>query len=66
MTSASAVLLDGHEVVAEHQLHGHGAQQVVLNVEVLQVDELGVIAVGERFGLRALVDLRSELREREA
>ncbi len=42
------LLLDGHEVVAEHQLDRHGAQQVVLNLEVLQVDELGVIARGQR------------------
>ena len=59
ITSASGLLLDGHEVVAEHQLDGHGAQQVVLNLEVLQVDELGVIARGERFGLGALVLARS-------
>ena len=38
------LLLDGHEVVAEHQLDRHRAQQVVLDLEVLQVDELGVIA----------------------
>ena len=38
------LLLDGHEVVAEHQFDGHRAQQVVLNFEVLQIDELGVIA----------------------
>ena len=29
------LLLDGHEVVAEHQFHGNGAQQVVLDLEVL-------------------------------
>ncbi len=48
-------LLEGHEVVAEHQLDGHGAQQVVLNLEVLQVDELGAIARGERFRMGAFV-----------
>ena len=36
-------MLDGHEVVAEHQLDGDGAQQFVLNFEVLEVDEFGVI-----------------------
>ncbi len=50
-----ALLLDGHEVVAEHQFHRHRAQQVVLDLEVLQVDELGVIALGERLGMAALV-----------
>ena len=49
------LLLDGHEVVAEHQLDRHGAQQVVLNLEVLQVDELGVVAARQRFGLGAFV-----------
>jgi hypothetical protein len=44
MTSASSLLLDGHEVVAEHQLDGDGAQQVVLDFEVFQVDEFGAIA----------------------
>ena len=38
------LLLDGHEVVAEHQFDGDGAQQVVLNLEVFQVDEFGAIA----------------------
>ena len=50
------LLLDGHEVVAEHQLHGHGAQQFVLDLEVLQVDELGVIAARQSFGLGPFVD----------
>ena len=38
------LLLDGHEVVAEHQFHGHRAQQVVLDLEVFQINKLGVIA----------------------
>ena len=49
------LLLDGHEVVAEHELHRHGAQQFVLNLEVFEVDELGVIARGQSFSLGALV-----------
>ncbi len=49
------LLLDGHEVVAEHQFDGDGAQQIVLNLEVLQVDELGMIAVGQRFSLAPFV-----------
>ncbi len=42
-----------HEVVAEHQLDRHGAQQVVLNLEVFQVNEFGVIARGQKFRLVA-------------
>ena len=49
-------LLDGHEIVAEHELDGDGAQEVVLNLEVLEVDELGVIAARECLGLGAVVD----------
>ncbi len=49
-----ALLLNGHKVVAEHQLHRHRAQQVMLNAEVLQVHELRAIARGQRFSLRAL------------
>ena len=48
-------LLEGHEVVAEHQLYRDGAQQVVLNLEVLQVDELGAIARGEHFRMSPFV-----------
>ena len=33
-----------HEVVAEHQVHRDLAEQLVLDVEVLQVDELAAIA----------------------
>ena len=50
------LLLDRHEVVAEHQFDRHGAQQVVLNFEILQVDELGVIASGQRLSLGAFVE----------
>ncbi len=45
MTSRpSARVLQRHEVVAEHQVHRHLAEQLVLDVEVLQVDELATIA----------------------
>ncbi len=56
MTSASGLLLDGDEVVAEHQFHGNGAQQVVLNFEILEINEFGAIARGQGFGLGALVE----------
>ena len=48
------LLLDGHKVVAEHKFHRNGAQQVVLNLEVLQVNELGAIALRQQFSLGAL------------
>ncbi len=49
------LLFDGHEVVAEHQLDRNRAQQIVLNLEVLKVNELGLIARGQRFSLRTLL-----------
>jgi hypothetical protein len=45
------LLLDGHKVVAEHQLDRHGAQQVVLNLEVFQVDKVRAIAPRQGFSL---------------
>ena len=53
------LLFDGHEVVAEHQLYPHGGHQFVLNLEVFEVDELGVIARGESLSLGALVGSRA-------
>ena len=55
ITSRVFMLLERHKVVAEHQLHRHRAQQLVLNLEVLQVHKLRVIAARQRLGLRALV-----------
>ena len=49
------VLLNGNKVVAEHQLHRHRAQQVMLNLEVLQIDKLGVIPARQGLGLRPLI-----------
>ncbi len=40
----SGLLLQRHEVVAEHEVHFDLAEQFVLDVEVLQVDELAAIA----------------------
>ena len=55
MTSMIVLLLDGHEVVPEHQFHGHRTEQVVLDPEVFQVNKLGAIAGGEGLGLGAFV-----------
>ena len=43
-------LLERHEVVAEHHVDRNGLEELVLDLEVLQVDELGVIAARETFG----------------
>ena len=37
---AVVVLLERHEVVAEHHVDRHGLEELVLDLEVLQVDEL--------------------------
>ena len=47
-------MLDGNEVIAEHELDRHGTEQVVLNFEVLEVNELGMIASREGFSVGAL------------
>ena len=39
-----SLLLQRHEVVAEHQVDRNLAEQLVLDVKVLQVDELAAIA----------------------
>ena len=66
MMSRSAQLLDGDEVVAEHQLDGHGAEQLVLDAEVLQVDEFRAIAARQQLGGGSFVldVLQRELRVR--
>ena len=44
--------LNRHEVVAEHQVHGDGMEQVVVDVDFLQIHELMVIALRQRTGAR--------------
>ena len=41
-----AVFLEWNKVVAEHQVHGDGTEEFVLNVVVLQIDELATVASG--------------------
>ena len=48
-------LLQRNEVVAEHHVHRHRAEQVVLDPEVLQVNELAAIAGRERPRARRLI-----------
>jgi len=50
-----ALLFDGHEVVAEHQFHRDGAQQLVLDLEVLEIDELRAVTRRKSFGLSAFI-----------
>ena len=45
--AAVRLVFQRHEVVAEHQVHWDLAEQVVLDVEILQVDELAAIAPRE-------------------
>ena len=52
---AALVLLERHEVVAEHHVDGDGLEELVLDFEVFQVDELGVVAAGEDAGALVLV-----------
>ena len=44
----------GHEVVAEHQVHGNGAEQLVVDGSFPQVDVLVAVARGQRLRLRRL------------
>ena len=47
--------LDGHEVVAEHQVDRDGVEQVVIDADFAQVDKIAAVARGQRLGLRDLV-----------
>jgi hypothetical protein len=49
-------LLQRHEVVAEHHVHGHGFEELVLDFEVLEVDKVGVVTTGKSFGALGLVE----------
>ena len=42
-------------LVAEHELDRDGAQELVLDFEVFEIDKLGVIAASEGLGVGALV-----------
>uniref|UniRef100_E6QI37 Uncharacterized protein n=1 Tax=mine drainage metagenome TaxID=410659 RepID=E6QI37_9ZZZZ len=49
-------LFEWDEVIAKHQLDGNGAQEVVLDFEVLEVGKLGAVAARELLGLGAFID----------
>jgi hypothetical protein len=53
-------LLNRHEVIAEHHVHRHGAEQIVLDAEVLEVDELATIATRERLRVDGFVELKRQ------
>ena len=59
---APGQLCVGNEVVAQHQLHRHGPQQVVVDAVVAEVDELEAEALGELLRLRRLVGEQSTVR----
>ncbi len=40
--------MDGHEVVAEHQVDGDGMEQIVIDADFAQIDELAAVALGQR------------------
>ena len=43
--------LEGHEVVAEHEVDGDGAEEVVIDGAFAQVDEFAAVAGGDGLGL---------------
>ncbi len=47
----SVLRLEGHEVVTEHQVDGNGAEKVVLDGAVAEVDEFAAVAKGGGLGL---------------
>ena len=46
----SVLRLERHEVVAEHEVDGDGAEEVVLDGAVAEVDEFAAIAGGDGLG----------------
>ena len=50
----SVLRLEGHEIVTEHQVDGDGAEKVVVDGAVAQIDELAAIADGDSLGLGGL------------
>ena len=49
------VRLQRHEIVAEHQIHRDGAEQIMVDRGVLQIHKLAAIALRERQRLAASV-----------
>ena len=50
------VSFDGHEVVAEHQVHRDGGEQVVIDADFPQIHELVVVALGHGAGARGFLE----------
>jgi len=51
-------LVQGHEVIAEHQVHGDLLEQVVVQLEIAQIDEFATVAAAQYL---AHVPVRREL-----
>ena len=49
----SVLRVQGHEVVTEHQVHGDGAEEIVIDAGFAQIDVLAAVARGD--GLRLLL-----------
>ena len=49
------MLLEWYEVIAEHHVDGDGLEELVLDLEVLEVDKLGVVAAGKDAGALSFV-----------
>src|ERR1700743_3071163 len=49
------MLFERHEGVAKHHVHRHGAEEIVLDAEILQIDEFTAIAQCKRLRARCLV-----------
>ena len=52
-------LVQGNEVIAEHQVHRDLFEQIVVQLEIVQVHELAAIAPGDVLGLGQIVDVGS-------
>ena len=50
------VPFNGHEVVAEHQVHRDGGEQVVIDADFAQIHELVVVALGHGAGARGFLE----------
>ena len=50
----SVLRVQGHEIVAEHEIHGDGAEEIVIDGAFAQIDVLAAVARGDGLRLRLL------------
>src|SRR5260370_41130981 len=53
--------MNGHKVVAEHQIHRHGMEQVVIDANLAQIHKLAAVSRSESFRLGDFVHRVREL-----